>query len=167
MVPIVPGRLERVNARQSQDATSKIRWSGFCFIEFSVDKFLIIGRCRRFPSVGLLMETREDDKIHNNLALTSCIPVLRVNGWLFKCANVLCIIGFSAVKHLYRAVQSLLCIVPKRFRKLWLRPSESIRTQWCACVCVAAVTAVSSSQLTFVWQKNIGGIYEGQYLPVC
>ena len=77
MVLIVPGRLERVNARQAQDATSKIRWSGFCSIEFSVDKVLIVGRCRRFPSVGLLMETREDDKVHNNLALTSCI--LRVD----------------------------------------------------------------------------------------
>ena len=39
MVLIIPGRLERVNARQgSQDATSKIRWSGFCSIEFSVNK---------------------------------------------------------------------------------------------------------------------------------
>ena len=58
VVLIVPGRLERVNARQgAQDATSKIRWSGFCSIEFLVDKVLIVGRCRRFPSVGLLMET--------------------------------------------------------------------------------------------------------------
>ena len=58
MVLIIPGRLERVYARQgSQDATSKIRWSGFCSIEFLVDKVLIVGRCRRFPSVGLLMET--------------------------------------------------------------------------------------------------------------
>ena len=160
MVLIVPGRLERVNARQAQDATSKIRWSDFCSIEFLVDKVLTFGRCCRFPSVDLLMEAREDDKVHNNLAFTSCI--LRVDGWSFKCANVLCIIGYSAVKHLYRAVQSLLlCIVPKRFRKLWLRPSESIWTQWCACICVAAIMAVSSSQLSFVWQNNIGGLYEG------
>ena len=58
MVVKVPGRLKRINARQgAQDATSKNRWSGFCSIEFSVDKVLIVGRCRRFPSVGLLMET--------------------------------------------------------------------------------------------------------------
>ena len=83
MVLIVPGRLERVNARQgAQDATSKIRWSGFCSIEFSVDKVLIVGRCRRFPSVGLLMETWEDDKVHNNLALTSAIMYHTEGQWV-------------------------------------------------------------------------------------
>ena len=80
---IVPGRLERVNAWQgAQDATSKIRWSGFCSNEFSVDKVLIVGRCRRFPSVGLLMETWEDDKVHNNLALTSAIMYHTEGQWV-------------------------------------------------------------------------------------
>ena len=43
---------------------------------------------RRFPSVALFMETREDDKVHNNLALTSCI--LSEGRWVIiqvrKCA---------------------------------------------------------------------------------
>jgi len=48
---------------------------------------------------------------------------------------------------------SLLCIALNRFWQLcW--GSESIRTQWCACICVAAVMAVSSSQRRFVWQKR-------------
>ena len=46
----------------------------------------------------------------------SCI--MSFDEWLFKCANSLCIIGYRAVKCLYRAVQFLLCIVHKRFQKL-------------------------------------------------
>jgi len=69
---------EVLSARQAQDATSRIRWSGFCSIEFSVDKVLIVGRYRRFPSVGLLMEASEDDEFHNSLVLTSCILSVEV-----------------------------------------------------------------------------------------
>ena len=46
--------------------------------EFSVDKVLIVGRYRRFPSVGLLMEASEDDEFHNSLVLTSCILSVEV-----------------------------------------------------------------------------------------
>ena len=115
MVLIIPGRLERVNARQgSQDATSKIRWSGFCSIEFLVDKVLIVGRCRRFvpSSLGRLMETWEDDKVHNNLALTSAI--MYTEGWL-----VIIQVRKFALYHRLQScqitvqgrLQSLLCIV--------------------------------------------------------
>ena len=83
MVLIIPGRLERVISRQgAQDATYKIRWSGFYSIEFSVNKVLIVGRCRRFSYVGLLMETWEDDKVHNNLALTSAIMYHTEGQWV-------------------------------------------------------------------------------------
>jgi hypothetical protein len=73
----------------------------------------IVGRrYTRFPSVGLFMEASKDNEVHNNLASTwSC---MLSKGWwvIVQRAQMRSVSSnYSAVERLYRAVQSLLCIV--------------------------------------------------------
>ena len=135
-------------------------------MNFRWTRSLLLGGAVAFP---LLVFWWKPEKMIRSTIISpwhqpSCI-ILRVNEWLFKCANSLCIIGYRAVKCLYRAVQFLLCIVPKRIQKLWLRPSdESIRTQWCACICGVAASHHSSVLKPTEFRcgkQNIVGLYEG------
>lgn len=67
------GILDSLAKFMTRRASLEVLMTALAAHEFSVDKVLIVGRYRRFPSVGLLMEASEDDEFHNNLVLTSCI----------------------------------------------------------------------------------------------
>ena len=115
-------------------------------LNFWWTRSLLLGGAVAFP---LLVFWWKPEKMIRSTIMSpwhqpSCI-ILRVNEWLFKCANSLCIIGYRAVKCLYRAIHYLLCIVPKRFQKVPKALVEAIRINSTTIMCMHMCSSHHSS----------------------